>query len=83
MNERFSSQRVLLAAVLGFAVLIVGLAMTPSDAEAQNSKKRAGTPFLTVFPLAGLTQSWWVADYDHRAKWFHILLRPSCAPLDW
>ena len=52
------------------AALAICIATTAAAADAQPRQKRAGEPFLTVWPVTGLAKQWWVAEYDHRAKWF-------------
>jgi hypothetical protein len=69
-------------AVLGFAALSILLGSVPTDADANQRKKREGSPFLTVFPLSGLGTQWWIAEYDNTAAWLHTAWRASGVSVD-
>lgn len=44
---------------------------TASEAQqATHRQRQLGDPFQTVFPIAGMGDQWWTAQYDHPADWF-------------
>ena len=51
-------------------VLTTAIVTTAQVSSAQNRQKRMGEPFLSVFPVVGLNEDWWVAEYDHPADLF-------------
>ena len=57
--------------------ILLGLATVGAAQQANDRQRQLGAPFQTVFPIAGMGDQWWTAQYDHPADWFRTAWRDS------
>ena len=57
--------------------LLICLATASAAQQAGDRQRRLGEPFQTVFPISGMGDQWWMAEYDHPADQFRTAWRKS------
>ncbi|WP_193789575.1 family 16 glycosylhydrolase [Salipiger sp. CCB-MM3] len=74
-----TSARRLRKPMLALSLCAAALGAIAGPAQAQKREKQLSGAFRTAFQFSGLGKEWWLAEYDHPAKWFRTSWRKDAA----